>query len=239
MSVSNKQTTLSSNENYYQEASEWRKEIFDSQRVWLSRSILGLIILTILLALSLSANFFLFPLKRTIPYLYTLNETTGELTQLGAYSSQDKTTQSMQDWLMTRFLLVRYVVNRESYDADNLNQPYQIAWAMSDDAIAQDYVNSSRTDNPNSPYAIYGKTKYVTVHVLAVNQLNDETAAVRFEQTIHDHDSDSDQTIQKEAIIKWSYTTPDTTEKMLDRDPLGFKVTYYQPTQVNLNQSTE
>jgi type IV secretion system protein VirB8 len=221
----------SDHDDYYEQANNWRSQIFDSQRVWLNHSIVSLIILSALLLLSLSANVLLIPLKQKVPYLYTLNETTGELTQLGNYQA-DKSNQA---WLMTRFLLIRYVVNRESYDADNLDDPYQIAWAMSDDAIAKSYADNVRTDNASSPYSIYGKDKFITVHVLAVNQLNDETAAVRFEQILHDRGPDTSQTIDKEAIIKWQYTSPDTAEKMLDRDPLGFKVTYYQPTQINLD----
>jgi type IV secretion system protein VirB8 len=213
--------------NFHNRTNEWRSQIYYSQTVWLNHSMVGLIILSALLLLSLSANVLLIPLKQKFPYLYTLNETTGELTQLGNYQA-DKSNQA---WLMTRFLLIRYVVNRESYDVDNIDDPYQIAWAMSDDAIAKTYADSVRTDNANSPYSIYGKDKFITVHVLAVNQLNDETAAVRFGQILHDRGSDTSQTIDKEAIIKWQYTSPDTTEKMLDRDPLGFKVTYYQPTQ--------
>jgi type IV secretory pathway component VirB8 len=75
---------------------------------------------------------------------------------------------------MTRFLLIRYVINRESYDADNLDRPYQIAWAMSDNEIAKDYANLVETSNTQSPFALYGKTKFITVHVLSVNILNND-----------------------------------------------------------------
>ena len=219
------------NDDYFANCANWHYQIYESQRVWLSRAIILIILLFITLTLSLCANFFLFPLKQNVPYLYAVNETTGELTQLGQFQVEKQNNQ----WLMTRFLIVRYVVNRESYDSDNLDEPYQIAWAMSDDNIAQSYAQAVRTDNEQSPYALYGKNKYINVHVLAVNKLNDDTASVRFELSLHDKDNDTTQIVQKEAIIKWQYTQPITTDKMLERDPLGFKVTYYQPTQLNIN----
>lgn len=216
---------------YYTEAADWRFQSYYSQSVWLKRTLLSTIILAALLFVSLSANFFLFPLKQNVPFLYAVNENTGELSQIGQF----KPEKLSQNWLMTRFLLIRYVESRESYDSDNLEQPYQVAWAMSDNAMAKDYADAVRTNNPTSPYAVYNKSKYVTVHVLGIMKLNEDTAAVRFEQTLHDRDAGTEQVIQKETIVKWLYTQPETTEKMLDRDPLGFKITYYRPSQIDTN----
>jgi type IV secretion system protein VirB8 len=207
-SVNSKNNDYSSEHNYFANSANWHYQIYESERVWLSRAIILIILLLITLTLSLSANFFLFPLKQNVPYLYAVNETTGELTQLGQFQVDKQNNQ----WLMTRFLIVRFVVNRESYDSDNLDEPYQIAWAMSDSQIAQSYAEAVRTDNEESPFALYGKNKYITVHVLAVNKLNEDTASVRFELSLHDRQSDTTQTVQKEAIIKWQYTAPITTD---------------------------
>jgi type IV secretory pathway component VirB8 len=75
----------------------------------------------------------------------------------------------------------------------------------------------------------------MTVQVTSLNRLNDNTVDVKFEKTLHDRTSNTEQVIHKEAIIKWHYLDAQTTEKMLDRDPLGFQVTYYQVSQVNLD----
>jgi len=222
--------TESVKSGFHDQLADWRYDKYESQKVWLNRSLLGLGVLACLLLLSLITNVMLFPLKEKVPYLYAVNETTGELTQLGQFIP-DKADQS---WLMTRFLLVRYITNREVYDFYNLDHPYQIAWAMSDNKVANDYAYEVSSDNPKSPFATYGKNKYVTTHVLSVNRLNENTAEVRFEQTLSDRTMGTQQKIQKAAIVKWQYTNPVTTQKMLERDPLGFKVIYYQPTQVNL-----
>jgi len=224
--------TPSTTLDYYNQAADWHYQLYESQKVWLNRALLGIGLLTLLLIASIAAITALTPLKQNVPFLYTLNETTGELTQIGQFQAES----FKENWLMTRFLIVRYVVNRESFDADNLNRPYQIAWAMSDNNVAEEYARAVQTDNPTSPYANYGKNRFITVHVLSVNPLNESAAEVRFEQTLHERDTDKKTIIQKAAIIKWHYTQPETTQKMLDRDPLGFKVSYYQPTQVNLDK---
>lgn len=219
--------------DFYEEARNWHYDKYESQKVWLNRAVLAIGILSIFLLVSLLLNAMLFPLKEKIPFLYAVNENTGELTQIGQFRPE----QWKQHWLMTRFLLIRYVINRESYDADNLDRPYQIAWAMSDNAIARDYASQVDTSNPQSQFSLFGKTKFITVHVLSVNKLNNNTADVRFEATLHDKTNQTQQMIEKETIIKWKYTHPVTTQKMLDRDPLGFQVTYYQPTQVNISNT--
>lgn len=220
---------------FYQEARDWRYEKYESQQVWLNRALVMIGALLVLLVISFITTASLFPLKEKVPFLYSLNERTGELTQVGEFRAEKFSA----NWLMTRFFLIRYVINRESYDADNLDRPYQIAWAMSEPKIASDYAAKVSTTNPASPFAVYGKDKFITAHVLSVNKLNDDTADVRFEATLHDKDAGTSKTIEKETIIKWKYTQPKATTKMLDRDPLGFKVTYYRPTQVNLDTNAQ
>src|SRR6185312_9592048 len=191
-------------QDHYQIASDWHYQRYQNQRVWLSRALLGCLLLSIMLVLSLMSNLFLFPLKQKVPFLYTVNHKTGELTQIGEFKPET----FKEDWLMTRFLLIRYVIHRESYDANHLDRPYQIAWSMSDSQIAQEYANAVKTDNPASPYAVYGQNKILDVHVLSINTLNENTAEVRFEQTLNDRHSGTQQTVQKVAIVKWRYTTP-------------------------------
>lgn len=218
---------------YWEEATDWRYERYESQTVWLNRSLIALFVLSGLLGISILANVFLSPLKERVPYVYTVNETTGEITEL----KEGLPNKVSNDWLMTRFLLIRYVINRENYSVENLDYPYQITWAMSDTPIANTYSLAVSSSNPQSPYNVYGKSKFITVHVLSVEQLNEDTAEMRFNSSLQDASSGQTQTIEKTAIIKWAYHSQAETQTMLDRDPLGFKVTYYQSSQVNLDNS--
>lgn len=219
----------------YKEVMDWSYDRFQMQRLWLRRCLFGMLVLVVFLGMSLIANLTLIPLKEKVPYLYAFDHATGAISKVGKL---EPTTLS-GNWQLTRYLITHYVMNRESYDADNLDVPYQMVWAQSADHVRPQYEASVQSNNKKSPYQLYGKDKYLTVHVLSVNQLNDNTVDVKFIKTLHDRASGSEQAIQKEAIIKWEYTQAETTQKMLDRDPLGFKVTYYQATQVNINRNEE
>lgn len=219
----------------YQSAKDWAYDRYQMQGLWLRRCLFGLMMLFVLLGVSLIANLSLIPLKEKVPYLYAFDQVTGEVSKIGELEP----TKLSGNWELTRYLLMRYVMNREGYDIDNLDVPYQMVWAQSAEHVRTQYETAVQSSNKQSPYQLYGKDKYIRVRVMSVNKLNDNTVDVKFTKTLHDRASGSEQVIQKEAIIKWEYTQAETTQKMLDRDPLGFKVTYYQATQVNIEHNEE
>ena len=219
----------------HKEAREWAYDRYYAQSVWLRRSFLGLITVTVLLGMSLTANLLMIPLKENVPYLYAFDHATGEVTKIGTL---EPTTLS-GNWELSRYLLVHYVMNYEGYDYDNLNVPYQLVWAQSADHVRSQYQSLMNSDNQQSPYKRFGKDGYVTVRVVSVNRLNENTVDVKFEKSLRDRSAQSEQIIQKEAIIRWEYQTAETSQKMLERDPLGFKVTYYQVSQVNVDNNEE
>lgn len=221
------------NKEYYQKASDWAYDMYQSQTVWLRRSLLGLITLTVLLCASLCLNLYMLPLKEKVPYLYAFDHATGEITKIGELES----TTLSANWELSKYLLIHYVMNYEGYDYDNINLPYQLVWAQSSENVRKQYEDFVKSDNAQSPYQQFGKNKYVTIKVVAVNRLNENTVDVKFEKTLHDRSANTEHVIQKEAIIKWEFDQAETSQKMLERDPLGFKVTYYQSTQVNLENN--
>jgi type IV secretion system protein VirB8 len=223
----------SNNVNFYKAASDWSYDMHQSHTLWLRRCLFGLVALFVLLILSLSSNLYFFPLKEKVPYLYAFDHATGEVTTIGKLES----TTLSSNWEVSRYFLIHYVIQYEGYDFDNVEQPYQMVWAQSSDHVKEQYEAIVKSGNSNSPYRTYGKDKYITVRVISVNRLNENTADVKFEKTLHDRAANSEQVTQKEAIIKWEFSEAETTQKMLDRDPLGFKVMYYQVSQVNLDKT--
>ncbi|MBV9575318.1 MAG: type IV secretion system protein [Gammaproteobacteria bacterium] len=214
----------------YQKASDWTYDLYQSQTLWLRRSLAALILMALLLLISLLTNVMLFPLKEKVPYLYAFDHATGEITKIGKL---DPSTLS-SNWELSRYFLMHYVMNYESYDFDNIEIPYQQVWAQSSDNVRMQYDGEVQSNNAHSPYRVYGKDKYITVHVTAINKLNDNAVDIKFEKNLHDRTANTEQVIQKEAIVKWKFLDAETSQKMLDRDPLGFKVIYYQSTQVNI-----
>ncbi|MBV9575905.1 MAG: type IV secretion system protein, partial [Gammaproteobacteria bacterium] len=219
--------SLEKSSQFYRSANDWIYDQYQSHSVWLRRALLALIGMAILLCLSMLSNLFLLPLKEKVPYLYAFDHATGEITKIGVLEPISLSN----NWELSRFLLIHYAINREGYDADNIDMPYQMVWAQSADHVREQYEEEVKSGNVNSPYHLYGKDKYITVRVLSINKLNADTVDVKLEKTLHDREASLDKIIQKEAIIKWEFSSAETSQKMLDRDPLGFKVTYYQTTQ--------
>lgn len=216
--------------DFYQKSADWAYDMYQRQTLWLRRSLVALVLLSVLLVMSISACLILIPLKEKVPYLYAFDHATGEVTTIGTLEH----TVLSSNWEAARYFLIHYVIQYESYDYDNIEQPYQNVWAQSSDHVRMQYDASVKSGNPNSPYHLYSKDKYVTVHITSINRLNENTVDVKFDKTLHDRAASLEQTSQKEAIIKWEFSDADTTQKILDRDPLGFKVTYYQVSQVNV-----
>jgi type IV secretion system protein VirB8 len=214
----------------YEPVADWAYEMYLSQSLWLRRALAGMVVLFMLLGVSILTTLTLLPLKEKVPYLYAFDHTTGEITKVG---DLEPTTLSA-NWTLSRYLITHYVMNYEGYNADNIELPYQLVWAQSSENVRKIYEEKVSSGNEQSPYKLYGKEKYITVRVISINKLNDNTVDVKFAKTLHDRAANTEQTSQKEAILKWEFVDADTSQKMLDRDPLGFKVTYYQSTQVNL-----
>lgn len=219
--------------HFYQASADWAYSMYQSQTVWLRRSLVALFLLMVLLMLSILANVCLIPLKEKVPYLYAFDHATGEITKIGEL---DKTTIS-HNWALSRYFLIHYVTQYESYNADNIDLPYQLVWAQSSDEVRKQFDGEVRSSNANSPYRLYGKDKFITVEVTSINRLNENTVDIKFKKTLHDRSSNNEQVIAKEAIVKWAFSNAETTQKMLDRDPIGFKVTYYQVSQVTLDNT--
>jgi type IV secretion system protein VirB8 len=218
---------------HHQEAKDWSYDRYYSQSIWLRRCLLGLVTSIVFLGMSLTGNLLLIPLKEKVPYLYAFDHATGEITKIGTLEPSSLSA----NWELTRYLLIHYVMNYEGYDLDNLNVPYQLVWAQSAGRVQSQYETLMKSDNKQSPFQRFGKDSYVTIRVVSVNRLNENTVDVKFEKTLHDRTAHSEQAIQKEAIIRWEYQAAETSQKMLERDPLGFKVTYYQVSQVNVDNN--
>jgi type IV secretion system protein VirB8 len=222
-----------SKEQFYKTSRDWSYSLYHSHTLWLRRSLVLIVGLILLLVGSIATNVLLVPLKDNVPYLYAFDQATGEITKIG---SLEKTTLS-DNWELARYFLIHYVVNYESYNSDNMDLPYQLVWAQSSEEMRKRFEAQMNSSNPDSPYKRFGKDKFITVKVTSVNRLNDNTVDIKFQKTLHDKTTSTEQVNYKEAIVKWQFTQAETTQKMLDRDPLGFKVNYYQTTQVTVGDN--
>lgn len=210
---------------YYQAAGDWYQEKYELISISRQRYRMLAIGLGILLGLSMTTFTAILPLKQYIYRLIEVNQQTGEVTEL-------KQTDSMQfasQWVVSRYFIHQYVLNRHMYNLEDIKRTFNLALSMSAKPIADDYAQMIIDTNPTSPLNTLHKDYYREVNVLGINQLNDNTALVRFKVITHHKNNASDiKTEDLQAIVKWVFNNPEESLKDRDQNPLGFYVTYYQ-----------
>lgn len=223
------QPSLIDDENYYQSAKDWYQEKYELIGISRNRYRLLSIGLGSLLALSLGAVITMLPLKQYIYRLVEVNRQTGEVITLKELEGHRYAT----NWVMIRYFLNQYVMNRHLYSMEDIKRTFNIALAMSAKPIADEYEQQIIDTNPDSPLNVLNTNFYRDVEILGINQLSENTALVRFKTITVNKTTKSDKKIKDlQAVIKWQFI--DTPASLKDRDdnPLGFFVTYYQESPV-------
>lgn len=221
-------------EAYYQQAAQWRYELFFNQKVWLTRSLLtnaALLVLLVLLALK----------QVLTPYPGSHTIVVEKDKALGTYQVKENLSplKLNQDWALTRYHLMRYVQAREQYHPDNLDAPFQEAFYMSAPNVRTQLQAQLGSGNPKSPYNLYGKHFFITTHVTSVNLLDakQHTAMVEFVQSLHDRQSKTIKHLTQQAIVRYHYVSRPQPLDWAYRNPFHFNVTYYQTTQLTLKEN--
>lgn len=211
--------------DYYKAAKTWREEIYSSQKVWLSRSMIANCILSIMLILT-----FFIVLKQigahvVEPIVIEKDRATGSYTVIDRVNIENIAA----DWSMTRFNIMQYVEAREQYHFDNVNVPYHDTIYKSSKDVADEVWREVNPENKKAPYNTYGDKKYVTAKVNNIQKLGENnTALVEFTKTLHEKGSDRSKDFQYRAVVKWQYSKDGMDLKEYYRNPFNFRVTYYK-----------
>ena len=136
---------------YYAEADSWAKDRTDALRA--SRRIAwwvagGACAIAICEALAL---LFLTPLKTVEPYTLLVDRQTGFVQQLKPLEPQSIS----RDRALTQSFLVQYVIARESFDIDSIQNEYRKVSLWSADAARNEYLSGIQVSNPDSPWSAY------------------------------------------------------------------------------------
>lgn len=220
--------------DYYQQANHWYQEVYENVAISRDRYRLLSIGLGTLLALSLTLTTILLPLKQYVYRLIEVNQQSGEVMQL----KEIEGNRYAANWVVTRYFINQYVLNRHSYHFDDIKRTFNNTLALSNKEIANSYSNQIVDTNPYSPINTLNKNYYREVTDIVINQLNDHSALVRFSTLTHNRTTSSD--VKKEdfqAVIKWEYENPANALSDRDKNPLGFTVTFYQVSPINSQAS--
>ena len=215
--------------SYYQAASSWYEEKYELIAISRNRYRFLSLGLGVLLALSFSALISLLPLKQYVYRLIEVNQQTGEVSAL----KEVEGNHYAGNWVVTRYFIHQYVLNRHLYSHEDITRTFNIALAMSEKRIADEYADTVLDTNPKSPLNVLGEAAYRDVTILGINQLNDNAALVRFKTTTHYKSNKNGTKVEDlQAVVKWKFDQAPANQQDRDKNPLGFYINYYQVSPV-------
>lgn len=136
--------------------------------------------------------------------------------------------------------LVRYVLNREAYDASSYRAQYELVNLLSNNVTGLEYAREQSKSNAQSPIALLGNTHTRTVHVYSVHFIDDlaqnktdehqdhqPVAQVVFQLTDTDKFTGKSTQTPYTALISWRYTSAPESPYLRWQNWNGFEVTRY------------
>ncbi|RWA97723.1 MAG: type VI secretion protein [Mesorhizobium sp.] len=212
-------------QRYYRAGATWEDDTHRSLRR--SRTLAWLVsgAASVVAGLSLLTLVLILPLKQFEPYVIEVDKTTGYLEVARALKPGDLS----QNEAVTAANLVRYIRARETYDAREIKQNYDLAQLYSTGSASRDLTWAYTPSNAQSLDKLYGRNVTISVDVKSVSLLNSMTASVRFSTTTHRENSST--TDNWVAVVKFRYTTTPIKNEWRFDNPLGFQVIEYRRDQ--------
>lgn len=211
-------------EEYYKGAQSWADEksasIASSRRIaWAVAAGAAAIALLEAIALVL-----LVPLKSVVPYTLLVDRQTGHVEALKPLERSTITP----DAALTRSFLVQYIIARESYDYDSLQDSYRKVALWSEGDARSQYLGGMQASNPASPLATLPRRALVQVQVRSVSSLNADTSLVRFSTIQTDPGGQAQPPQFWAAVVKYRYSGAEMSAEDRMTNPLGFQVVRYR-----------
>ncbi len=214
-------------EAYYREAGSWAESQQDALRssrrtAWIVASVALVVVVLEAVALML-----LTPLKTVEPYTLMVDRNTGFVQALKPINA----VKIAPDTALTQSFLVQYVIARESFDADALQDSYRKVLLWSADQARADYMTSVQASNPASPLARLPRTTIIETRVKSVSPLGGNAALVRFETQRRDVGRQIGLVRAWVAVIRYRFSTEPLQQSDRFLNPIGFQVLRYRKDQ--------
>ena len=197
-----------------------------SKIAWLSTAIMTFIV--VVMAVAIAA---MMPLKTVEPFVIRVDNNTG-FTDVAQPLANNKTTEGQE---VDKYFLAKWVVNRESYDWQTIQNMSDTIELMSSNRVFSEYRNII-TNKVTSPLFILKQDKKVMVRVSSVTFI-DDVAQVRFIKFV----KNANGTMAPEyPTTNWigtiGFDYKKTISKQQERlvNPLGFQVTSYRVDPENI-----
>jgi type IV secretion system protein VirB8 len=209
---------------YYVEADSWAHDRVDALQVsrrtaW--RVAFGASLIALLEAIALIV---LMPLKTVEPYTLLVDRQTGFVQALRPIDAE----RIAPDRALTQSFLVQYVIAREGFDIDSLQENYRKVALWSSGQARANYVAAAQISNPESPLARYPRSTIVETRVKSVSPVGRDVAMVRFETRRRDAGGQVGPPSAWVAVIRYRFSGEPMSVEDRFVNPLGFQVTRYQ-----------
>jgi type IV secretion system protein VirB8 len=148
--------------------------------------------------------------------------------------------------------LVRYVLNRESYDPTSYDTQYSLINLMSDALVAKQYIRTQSSDNKAAPIHLLGNKGWRSVHIDSVvfldskifnkdqptsRRVHHNLAQINLTTTNHFKNASVEKSKAFTALVSWDYRGTPRDPMNRWRDWNGFTVTRYTLSQRNVEKS--
>lgn len=184
-----------------------------------------------LLAVSLLALLFLTPLKTNTPFVLRVDNTTGHVDVLTTL----RETESSYGEVVDSYFLNQYVLNREGYDYNTIQNAYNTTALLSDPEVQREYY--AIFEGAQARDTVLKDRAKIIVTVRSITSMPEDssgssspggTAVVRFSTQVKHNNGSTDPLHHWIATI--GYTYKDAVMSSVDRriNPLGFQVTSYR-----------
>ena len=213
---------------FYRAGSDWeadrqQRSERSERRAWVVAGGFGVLAVAAVIGMASMA-----PLKRVVPYVFTVERATGNVEIVSA--ADDRTPMGYQE-LLDKHWAQRYVIARESYSWKLLQSDYDTVLALSSDPVGREFAKVY--DGANARDKKYGAGIELRVRVLSVTLSSDDAgqkAVVRFEKTAKRTESDAAEPPQYfVSTIAFEYKPSMLgREKDLIQNPLGYRVLSYR-----------
>ncbi|APZ98112.1 hypothetical protein BWQ93_06200 [Sphingopyxis sp. QXT-31] len=219
-----KQDMKQTREDYLQAAESWgadrHAELSKSRRTaWIVASVAAAIALCEALALV-----FLTPLKTVEPYTLLVDRHTGYVQALNPLAP----AKVSGDTALTQSFLVQYVIARENYDVDSVQNDYRKVALWSADRARSDYLTLMQSGSAASPLVKYPRGTVVETQVKSVSPVSANVALIRFDTRRRDATGDWQPAQSWVATIRYRYTGEPMKQEDRVFNPLGFQVLRYR-----------
>jgi len=208
---------------YYVEADSWahdQAEALRTSRRTAWRVAFAALFVAVLLAVALIV---LMPLKTVEPYTLMVDRQTGFVQALKPLDPE----QISGDRALTQSFLVQYVIARESFDVDSIQDEYRKVALWSGERARSEYIGGIQVSNPDSPLARLPRSSVIETRVKSVSPVGTNVAMVRFETRRRDAGGQVGPPSAWVAMIRYRYSGEPMRIEDRFINPLGFTVLRY------------